>query len=144
MSTPPSTRPPSEPARSSPVNDFDFWAERYRTNYIAYKTSGNEANKVLYERAKQVLDDFVNARERELQVNSQKLEKYVDDITGGGDSATLRKRIQESVTNGPKLYDQLMTQEKASATILDYQSLWVKGVIAVSILGVIGVISFVY
>lgn len=138
--TPAPTQPESPPSQTSTLegNDFDRWLRMYEENYVKYRTTGNEAFKTIYTEAKRYLDNYVSYHQQQLATNSANIQRFVNEITADEGGVINPDRIDNAVKDGPKIYDDLMTHQKALA-VPEYSSIWGKVAVAAGLLVIAGV-----
>ena len=119
--------------------------ESYKTNYAAYKVTGEAAYKTAYERALSIVNGGLSTISTAVGANDTYIQGFIRSYsTTNQDITSLQAKSRLIQTEGPKLQDslaqskQLHTQVVAAA---DETSLYVKGGIVVGLLIIVGIVG---
>lgn len=137
--------PAPAPAQTSTLEgtDFDRWLRIYEENYVKYRTTGNEAFKTIYTEAKRYLDNYVQYQQQQLAANSTNIQRFVNEITADEGGVVNSDRLENAVKDGPKVYDDLLTHQKA-LVVPEYSSIWGKVAVSAGLLIVAGVAATIF
>jgi len=119
--------------------------EAYKTNYAAFKVSGDAANKTAYENAlasaNQIINQSMNVNEKNDQFIQSFINNYQKDNPEIVKLQQQSKKIQEE---GPKLQGELVRSKQIhqrQAIEVNETALYVKAGIVVGLLAVVGIVG---
>jgi flagellar biosynthesis chaperone FliJ len=117
----------------------------YRSNYLEYKMSGNTANKIAYERAQAVMDQYLQQLQTKIGNDASYVDKFVQEYANSNEKLmTLRDRSQAIQKEGPVLQDIYEVRKRLSESEeepVDYTGYYVKGAVIVGLVGIAYVAS---
>jgi hypothetical protein len=119
--------------------------EAYKTNYAAFKVSGNLANKTAYENALASANQIVNQSMTVNQTNDQFIQKFINDhAKDNPEIVNLQQQSRKIQQEGPKLQGELVRSkqihQRESIEVND-SALYVKAGIVVGLLLVVGIVG---
>ena len=116
--------------------------DMYKTNYIEYRTTGNEANKDIYETAKLYIEDYLKTLQDRVSKDATYVNEFLDKYgSTNADLESLQSMMKTIREKGPKMEDQYLTLKNTDDAPIDYKQYYVKGVILVGIVGMLVVLS---
>jgi len=133
--------------RTQPLdeNAFAQALDLYRSNYLEYKISGNEANKIAYTRAKNIMDQYLQQLQTKIGNDASYVDKFVQEYANSNEKLmTLRDRSQVLQKEGPILQDIYEVRKRLSQPeeeAIDYTSYYVKGAVIIGLVGIAYVAS---
>jgi hypothetical protein len=117
----------------------------YKTNYAAFKVTGNQANKTAYEGAQRVINTILDDAAKVTTANDEYLRTFVSKYqTAGKDIETLHKTSQDIQKEGPEIQNKLAQSNQLHqhqvATVTD-TGLYVKAGIVVALVVIVGIVG---
>jgi CHASE3 domain sensor protein len=117
----------------------------YKTNYAAYKVTGETAYKTAYEGALAAINAAIANVSGGVQTNDTFIQGFINSYTTTNrDITSLQARSRAIQTQGPKLQDSLAQSKQLHAQVVsaaDETSLYVKAGIVVGLLVIVGIIG---
>ena len=119
--------------------------EAYKTNYAAFKVSGDESYRTAYRNAlrsaNQIIDNSISVS----QTNDQYIQKFLSDYEKTNpEIVSLHRESQKIKQEGPKLQDELARSKQIhqrAVIEVNESGLYVKAGIVVALLVVVGIIG---
>jgi len=119
--------------------------EAYKTNYAAFKVSGNASYKTAYENALATANRIINQSMTVNQKNDQYIQKFLSDYEKTNpEIVNLSKESKKIQDRGPKLQDELVRSKQIhqrAAIEVNDTALYVKAGIVVALLVVVGIVG---
>jgi hypothetical protein len=117
----------------------------YKTNYAAFKATGNTANKTAYESALASINTILESESRTTAANDDYLRKFVSKYqTENQEIDTLSKTSREIQKEGPEIQNKLAQSnqlyQRQIATVND-TGLYIKAGIVVALVVVVGIVG---
>jgi hypothetical protein len=117
----------------------------YKTNYAAFKATGNAANKTAYESALASINTILEGESRTTAANDDYLRKFVSKYeTENEEIDTLRKTSREIQKEGPEIQNKLAQSnqlyQRQIATAND-TGLYIKAGIVVALVVIVGIVG---
>ncbi len=117
----------------------------YKTNYAAFKATGNTANKTAYESALASINTILESESRTTAANDDYLRKFVSKYeTENQEIDTLRKTSREIQKEGPEIQNKLAQSnqlyQRQIATVND-TGLYIKAGIVVALVVIVGIVG---
>jgi hypothetical protein len=117
----------------------------YKTNYAAFKATGNTANKTAYESALASINTILESESRTTAENDEYLRKFVSKYqTENQEIDTLSKTSREIQKEGPEIQNKLAQSnqlyQRQIATVND-TGLYIKAGIVVALVVVVGIVG---
>jgi DNA repair exonuclease SbcCD ATPase subunit len=117
----------------------------YRTNYAAFKVTGNSAHKTAYEKALEVVNQTINNSRSVTEGNDRYISNFIGEYQNANpELVTLQQQSRKIQQQGPKLQDELARSRQIhqrAAAELDETGLYVKAGIVVGLLIVVGIVG---
>lgn len=123
---------------------FETGLNLFRTRYLEYKKTGNEADRVAYEAAKKWVDDYLVNLNQQIEQDRQRISSSVASSTSANpELTTLTAKMRDIRTTAPVLQDAYITTKKRADETPpeDTTSYYAKGAIVVGLLGIVGAIA---
>jgi hypothetical protein len=119
--------------------------EAYKTNYAAFKVSGNLANKTAYQNALSSVNQIINQSMTVNQKNDQFIQKFINDHEKDNpEIVKLQKQSRRIQEEGPKLQGELVRSKQIhqrGAIEVNDIALYIKAGIVVGLLVVVGIVG---
>jgi hypothetical protein len=119
--------------------------ESYKTNYAAYKVTGEAAYKTAYERALSIVNGGLSTISTAVGANDTYIQGFIRSYsTTNQDITSLQAKSRLIQTEGPKLQDSLAQSKQLHTQVIaaaDETSLYVKGGIVVGLLIIVGIVG---
>jgi hypothetical protein len=117
----------------------------YKTNYAAFKATGNTANKTAYESALASINTILESESRTTAANDEYLRKFVSKYqTENQEIDTLSKTSREIQKEGPEIQNKLAQSnqlyQRQIATVND-TGLYIKAGIVVALVVIVGIVG---
>ena len=117
----------------------------YKTNYAAFKATGNTANKTAYESALTTINTIIENAARTTTANDEYLRRFVSKYeTENREIDTLRETSQNIQKEGPEIQNKLAQSNQLYqhqiATVND-TGLYIKAGIVVALVVVVGIVG---
>jgi hypothetical protein len=117
----------------------------YKTNYAAYKVSGNAAYKTAYESALGIINRFMTDASSVTTKNDQYLKGFVDSYeTTNQDIVDLHNKSRKIRKEGPAIQDELaksrIMHQHQIATVND-TGLYIKAGVVIALVVVVGIVG---
>jgi len=131
----------------SAPTDFGQAVELYRTNYIEYRATGKNEYKIAYENAERWIQLYLNSIGQRITTGANYINRFVTNYQSSNpELVTLQRRFREIRRDGRSLQDKYTTVKRVSDQEQtpepeDWSEYYVKGVIAVGLLGVIALMA---
>ncbi len=131
----------------SAPTDFGQAVELYRKNYIEYRATGKSEYKIAYENAERWIQLYLESIAKQIGSGATYINQFVTNYQSSNpDLATLQSQFRSIRKQGPALEDQYVTikrigSDNQSPEPEDWTAHYVKGVIAVGLLGVIALMA---
>jgi len=131
----------------SAPTDFGQAVELYRTNYIEYRATGKNEYKIAYENAERWIQLYLNSIGQRITTGANYINQFVTNYQSSNpELVTLQRRFREIRRDGRSLQDKYTTVKRVSDQEQtpepeDWSEYYVKGVIAVGLLGVIALMA---
>lgn len=124
--------------------DFETVLNRYRTNLIEYKLTGNSAFKALLETDRAWLDSYIQIMRNQTQEQQNYIQNFVTQYRNTNpELVEMQERIQNVRKEGPVLDDTYQTElEAQQQEPLDFSPYYVKAGLIAGVFGVLVVMSF--
>jgi hypothetical protein len=117
----------------------------YKTNYAAYKVTGETAHKTAYESALTAINGAIANVSGGVETNDTFIQGFINSYTTTNrDITSLQAKSRAIQTQGPKLQDSLAQSKQLHAQVVsaaDETSLYVKAGIVVGLLVIVGIIG---
>lgn len=122
---------------------FEELLDLYRTNFVNYKVTGIPAYKSVYETAQSSIETHLKTLSAKLEADTQYINQTVSNYQQTNpELAKLSSEMKTIQAEGPKIQDKYLTQKKLQPEP-DNTYLYVKGGIALGLLGIGVIISLV-
>ncbi len=119
--------------------------ESYKTNYAAYKVTGEAAYRTAYERALSIVNGGISSASTAVGANDTYIQGFINSYSRTNQDITaLQTKSKLIQTEGPKLQDSLVQSKQLHTQVVaaaDETSLYVKGGIVVGLLVIVGIIG---
>ena len=119
--------------------------EAYKTNYAAFKVSGNLSNKTAYQNALSSVNQIINQSMTVNQTNDQFIQKFINDHEKDNpEIVKLQKQSRRIQEEGPKLQGELVRSKQIhqrGAIEVNDIALYIKAGIVVGLLVVVGIVG---
>jgi hypothetical protein len=119
--------------------------EAYKSNYAAFKVSGNSAHKTAYENALASANQIISQSMTVSQSNDQYIQRFLNDYQKTNpEIINLKNESKKIREQGPKLQDELARSKqihKRAAIEVNESALYVKAGIVVALLVVVGIVG---
>jgi tRNA C32,U32 (ribose-2'-O)-methylase TrmJ len=117
----------------------------YKTNYAAFKATGNTANKTAYEGAMASINTILESESRTTAANDDYLRKFISKYeTENEEIDTLRETSREIQKEGPEIQNKLAQSnqlyQRQIATAND-TGLYIKAGIVVALVVIVGIVG---
>jgi hypothetical protein len=125
--------------------DLQSALNSYKTNYAAYKVTGESAYKTAYEGALASINAGIGTVSTAVGTNDTYIQGFINSyMTTNQDITALQTKSRAIQTQGPKLQDSLAQSKQLHAQVVsaaDETSLYVKAGIVVGLLVIVGIIG---
>lgn len=125
--------------------DLQSALNAYKTNYAAYKVTGNAAYKTAYENALRTVNAGIGSVSAAVGVNDTFIQGFINSYTTTNqDISVLQAKSKAIQAEGPALQDTLIKTQQLNGQIVnaaDETSLYVKAGIVVGLLVIAGIIG---
>jgi hypothetical protein len=125
--------------------DLQSALNAYKTNYAAYKVTGNDAYKTAYESALATVNAGIGSMSSAVGTNDTYIQGFINSYaTTNRDITALQQRSRMIQAEGPALQDSLaQTEQLHSQTVSaeDETSLYVKAGIVLGLVIIVGIIG---
>jgi CHASE3 domain sensor protein len=115
----------------------------YKTNYAAYKVSGNSAFKTAYENALNNANQIIQSSAKIAEDNERYIQNFLDSYESTNeDIVSLHKKSKDIQTQGPKLQDDLAQSRQLHAhevAAINDTYLYIKAGVVVGLLIIVGI-----
>jgi uncharacterized protein YdeI (YjbR/CyaY-like superfamily) len=119
--------------------------DAYKTNYAAFKVSGDTAHKTAYENALASANQIINQSMTVNQTNDQYIQNFLNDYQKANpEIINLQNESKKIREQGPKLQDELARSKQIhqrAAIEVNESGLYVKAGIVVALLVVVGIVG---
>ena len=119
--------------------------DAYKTNYAAFKVSGDTAHKTAYENALASANQIINQSMTVNQTNDQYIQNFLNDYQKANpEIINLHNESKKIREQGPKLQDELARSKQIhqrAAIEVNETGLYVKAGIVVALLVVVGIVG---
>jgi hypothetical protein len=119
--------------------------DAYKTNYAAFKVSGDTAHKTAYENALASANQIINQSMTVNQTNDQYIQNFLNDYQKANpEIINLHNESKKIREQGPKLQDELARSKQIhqrAAIEVNESGLYVKAGIVVALLVVVGIVG---
>jgi len=117
----------------------------YNDNYVAYRVTGNIANKTAYETALNALNQQITKLQQTVGEDKQYIQGFLQNYSDDNPELTkLHEQSQEIQRVGPKIQGEYEVSKRLTTSPqvqpIDQTSLYVKGGIIVALLVVVGLV----
>jgi hypothetical protein len=125
--------------------DLQSALNAYKTNYAAYKVTGNDAYKTAYESALATVNAGIGSMSSAVGTNDTYIQGFINSYaTTNRDITALQQRSRMIQAEGPALQDSLAQTEQLHSQIVsaeDETSLYVKAGIVLGLVIIVGIIG---
>jgi len=126
-------------------SDLQTALNTYKTNYAAYKVTGNTAYKTAADAAQKIITDIIGEAAAAADKNDQYLQGFVGSYeTAHHDIVDLHRKSKEIQKAGPALQDKLAQSKQLHqhqiATVND-TGLYIKAGIVVALVVIVGIVG---
>jgi hypothetical protein len=126
-------------------SDLQSALNAYKTNYAAYKVTGNNAYKTAYESALRTVNAGIGSVSAAVGTNDIYIQNFIDSYTTTNKDITdLQVKSKAIQAEGPALQNTLVKTQQLNSQIVnaaDETSLYVKAGIVVGLLVIVGIIG---
>jgi hypothetical protein len=123
--------------------EFQRTLDKYKTNLIDYKVTGNTGSKTASDTAKAWLDKYVEMMDTEVNKGNAEIKQFVQSYAKSDeDMARMKKEMASIRKDGPELQTLYETErEFQQREEVDYTMYYTKGAVVAGIVGLIAVAS---
>lgn len=124
--------------------DFQLVLDRYRTNLIEYKLTGNSAFKALLETDRNWLDSYLQIMRNQTQTQQNYIQQFVTQYQNTNpELVEMQERIKNVRKEGPVLDDTYQTQQESQQSEpIDFSQYYVKVGLITGVFGLLVAMSF--
>lgn len=118
--------------------------ELYKKYYVDYRASGKPESKIAYQNAELYIQQYLQQTNQQVAKNAGDITTFINEYASSNpELVNLQKQFGKIRTEGPKLEDQYIQIKRAKSEVpeQDMTAYYVKGAIAVGLLGIVAVIS---
>jgi len=132
-------------AATTVPTDLQSALNAYKTNYAAYKVTGNEAYKTAYESALASVNSGIGSISTAVGTNDTYIQGFLNSYTATNrDITALQARSRMIQAEGPALQDTLAQTEQLHTQVVsaaDETSLYVKAGIVLGLVVIVGIVG---
>jgi hypothetical protein len=131
----------------SAPTEFGQAVELYRKNYIEYRATGKAEYKIAYENAERWIQLYLESIAQQISSGGKYINRFVANYRNSNpELATLQTQFRSIRKEGPELQDRYATvkrigDQEQQPVPEDWTEHYVKGAIAVGLLGVIALMA---
>lgn len=117
----------------------------YKTNYAAYKVTGNSAYKTAYENALEIVNSVIKDASTAADKNDQYLQQFVGSYeTTNHEIVDLHRKSKNIRKEGPEIQDKLAQSKQLyqhQIAVINDTGLYIKAGIVVTLVVIVGIVG---
>jgi CHASE3 domain sensor protein len=117
----------------------------FKTNYAAYKVTGNTAYKTAYESAQRIIDSIIGEAESTATKNDEYLQGFIDSYeTTNHEIVDLHNKSKKIRKEGPEIQDKLAQSRQLhqhEIAAVNDTGLYIKSGIVVALVVIVGIVG---